>query len=279
MNDTQEQVREMVEVGTESIAEDMIDSMPDPTNLLSKNGNGEKNTVPDSDPPSPAKEGKPQKKVKPPKNGKIEKVIIDPENPPDDYDPFRFDPRYHQKGPTGKGVLNKDKTYRRHGGRPKRTAAKSVVNISPPEQLSNHESITAEPENVPVSEAALVGKTAVHLTVAVGAFIGKITGDDGSAWQPTPDESISLEQAYTTYFDSIGFQEISPLNGLLMALGLFIAPRMMRPKPMSMWKKLCWKVGFAVKRIFKRGGKNAHVDSGDNLKRQEYGSETDNPAL
>lgn len=54
---------------------------------------------------------------------------------------------------------------------------------------------------------------------------------------PSPEEQETLSTAYQAYFESMGMTDLPPGVALLAVVGMYAAPRLLRPEPLAKLKR------------------------------------------
>lgn len=136
---------------------------------------------------------------------------------PTDKNGKAYDPNTHEISPlTGKAIK------KRRGGKSGSTSSSVVVNS----QTSKSSQISTVDKSV--VEARATGK------FAASAMIGLCVGVFGDEFNPqktdTYDERGYLENAFGDYFVATGRTDLPPSMALVVAIGVYVAPRFTQPK-------------------------------------------------
>lgn len=95
-------------------------------------------------------------------------------------------------------------------------------------------------------EYVIAAQSACAILYALGMTIG------GDEWKPSDDEHTNLATAFEGYFRAKGLSDIPPGWALTIAVGVYVGPRMRKPKTLSTLQK----IGAGVRGLFawfKRG--------------------------
>ncbi len=132
---------------------------------------------------------------------------------------FAFDPEKHEIKKDGTPKLSKNGLLCRKPGRQKKPQSRVFPGAQPlPEQ-------TAEP--LPGTETAhyqAVGAFAASMLFNAGMMI------DADEWQPAEHERAMLTDAFANYARAQGVEDIPPGLALVIAVGSYVGPRMVKQK-------------------------------------------------
>lgn len=151
-----------------------------------------------------------------------------------------FDPAIHEAGPDGGPVFCADGTMRRRRGRkPVRGPDGKFTTTGPAEPAAPAEgsSPPAAPADLPANAVSSdEARAAATATVAVIVSLGSMLG--GDEWRPLSggenpagvDEFEHMTTAWEQYYLAAGVANIPPWAGAAIATGMYIVPRLSKPK-------------------------------------------------
>lgn len=159
-------------------------------------------------------------------------TTIVPPPPPAHVKTDVFDPRIHKTDRRGRPIRRKDgKGFAKKPG-PK-----------PPLSDGEHAPAATVGAAAADSPPAAPPNYAKLGEFAAGAFFGATQTILGPAWAPNPDEKTRIEQATTDYCASQGFSDIPPGVALIIALGMYAAPRFADPETRGRIRKFAESLG------------------------------------